>query len=169
MKKKLLAIIVVAVITCGMFLGCEKNNSNNTTSQTANNTSETNNNNTNTKKENNNDKQYATSNQQNVIQVPVTIINGTDVEFAKLYASSVNIDNWGNNLLGNGVTFSPGGAVIAKFGVDLNNLQWDFKAVDFYGNSLEFNGLDLSDCNADGITITLTYNHQTNIGKITAK
>jgi hypothetical protein len=210
MKKKLLAIIVATVMTCGMLIGCGNSSPKNTpsepvkTTDTANNntnavkdplnlgtdntnttkgntntnTANNNNNTTNNNNNNNNNNNYNNApkntsvpynNQQKVIQVPVTIINGTDIKFAKLYASSINVDNWGNNILSNGVNFGPGNAVIATFGVDANNLRWDFKAVDYYGDSLEFNGLDLSKCNANGITITLTYNRQTHTGRITAK
>lgn len=111
----------------------------------------------------------ASNNKQQVIRVPVTIINGTDVEFSELYASGVSVQNWGKNILDDGVTFGPGEGIRATFSVDANNLQWDFKAVDNYGYYLEFNGLDLSNCDSSGITITLRYNRATQTGTIIAE
>ncbi|MDT8717891.1 hypothetical protein IAI10_14595 [Clostridium sp. 19966] len=194
MKKKLLSIMLAATIASGILIGCSKDSSNNNAAQPAK-VTETGKNSTNTVKENNNSTTNNTTNnnsnnnatantnnsnsnnskfssssantEQEVIQVPVTIINGTDVEFAKLYASGIDVDNWGNNLIGSG-TFPPGYELKVKFGVDANNLKWDFKAVDLYGDSLVFNGLDLSNCNVDGVTITLSYNRQTHISTITA-
>lgn len=149
MAKKLLAIIVAVAMTCGMFVGCE---------------------NTNTGENNTSPKLDSTvdNNNQKFIQVAVKIVNGTTVDFAELYTSGVTINNWGDNLLDNGVTFAPGDAVNVTFNIDENNLKWDFKAIDYYGNSLEFNGLDLSNCDVNGINITLTYNNQTQIGEIIA-
>lgn len=167
MGKKLLAIIAAVVISCGMLLGCKDTNSKNTTSEPNKtiNTENSNNSPQNTSTINNN---ISNNKQARIVQVPVTIINGTDVEFSALYASSINIKNWGSNIANIG-TFSPGSALNVTFNVDANNLKWDLKAVDYHGASLQFNGLDLSACNANGVTITLTYNHQTHIGRITAK
>lgn len=197
MKKKLLAIIVAAVMLCGMLAGCgnnspknnpspplpnasNQNNSSNTNGNTNNNNtnnSNANNNTTNNNAGNNNNNNNSTqqssprpNNTQNgILQVPVTIINETGATIAKLYASGANNNNWGNNLIGNGSTLPSGYSVNVIFSIDVNSLQWDFKAFDLYGNTLTFKGLDLSRCQTSGVTITLTYDAQTNIGKITAK
>lgn len=197
MKKKLLAIIVAAVMLCGMLAGCgnssaknnpspplpnasNQNNSSNTNGNTNNNNtnnSSANNNTTNNNAGNNNNNNNSTqqssprpNNTQNgILQVPVTIINETGATIAKLYASGANNNNWGNNLIGNGSTLPSGYSVNVIFSIDVNSLQWDFKAFDLYGNTLTFKGLDLSRCQTSGVTITLTYDAQTNIGKITAK
>ena len=137
MSKKLLAIIVAITIVCTMLLGCEKSSSSVNTSEPPKSTETANNN---TDKATNS---TAGNNDQQYIQVPVTIINGTDINFAKIYASGVNVDTWGSNLLDNGITFAPGDAINITFNIDSNNLKWDFKAVDYNGNYLDFNGLDL--------------------------
>lgn len=144
-------------------------NSNNNNSNNNRNSNNNNNNNSNNSQPSANNSSRSSSsqknNQQKAIQVPVTIINGTDVEFAKLYASSTTLDDWGSNLI-NGGSFPPGYEIKATFGVDANNLLWDFKAVDLYGDYLEFDGLDLSDCDVSGVTITLSYDRQTHTGRI---
>lgn len=111
----------------------------------------------------------ATNNRQQCIQVPVTIINGTDVDFAGLYASGASVKDWGDNIIDEGEIFEPGDRMRATFNVDVNNLRWDFKAVDIYGDYLVFNGLDLSQCDSSGITIKLSYNRTTGTGTITAE
>lgn len=186
MKKKLLAIMIASVMVCGILIGCGGSSSTKTNSTEPAKTTDTAKENTEKPKENTEkpkettDKAKetadaakkdtsATDNTQQVIQVPVNIMNGTDVDFAELYTSGANVEDWGDNLIGNGVTFAPGSGIHATFNVDANNLKWDFKAVDCNGDSLEFNGLDLSNCNTSGITIKLMYDRDTQTGTITAE
>ena len=171
MKKKLLAIMIAAVMACGMLIGCG-GSSTKTDAPAPAKTTYTAKENTDKPKETTDVAKKdtsATDNKQQVIQVPVTIINGTDVDFAELYTSSINVEDWGSNLIGNGVTFGPGSGIQATFNVDANNLKWDFKAADSNGDSLEFNGLDLSNCNTSGVTVKLSYDRATQTGTITAE
>lgn len=193
MKKKLLAIMIASVMACGMLIGCGGSSTKTNSTEPAK-TTDTAKPNTEKPKESaekpkeNTEKPKdaaadkaketadaakkdtsATDNKQQVVQVPVKIMNGTDVDFAELYTSGASVEEWGDNILGSGVTFGPGEGVQATFNVDANNLKWDFKAVDKNGDSLEFNGLDLSNCNASGVTIKLMYDRNTQTGTITAE
>ncbi|MDR3597766.1 hypothetical protein [Clostridium sp.] len=171
MKKKLLVIMILSIVTSGMFIGCGSNSSKSDTvapaktTEAAKEPAQT----TEPAKQTTKATETTNTNNQGIVQVPVTIENGTDVDFSELYTSGTKVDVWGDNLIGNGVTFSPGKAIEATFNVDVNNLKWDFKAVDGNGDSLEFQGLDLSNCNADGVKIKLTYDRSTQTGTITAE
>lgn len=105
-----------------------------------------------------------------VIQVPVTIINNTDVDFYELYTSGAGVDSWGDNIIPQGQALSPGTQLSQiVFTIDANNLKWDLMAKDENGDALEFYDLDLSNCSTDGITISLTYDRNTQTGTITAQ
>ena len=172
MKRKLIAMSIATIMVFGVLTGCGDSKSKTADSAAPAKTTETAKENTDKPKENTEEAKKDTSasdNKQQVIEVPVTIMNGTDVDFAELYTSGTNVEDWGDNLITGGVTFAPGGGIKATFNVDANNLKWDFKAVDKEGTSLEFNGLDLSNCNANGVTIKLTYDRNTQTGTITAE
>ena len=168
MKKKLLSVMLVSFIACGMLIGCgdsssETDKSKDTkTTEASKETSKT----TDTEKK---DTSTTDAEESGIVQVPVTIINGTDVDFSELYTSSSKIEHWGENLIGGGTTFAPGSTIECTFGVDVENLKWDFKAVDSEGDSLEFEGLDLSDCDASGVKVKLSYDRNTQTGTITAQ
>lgn len=171
MKRKLLAIFIAAIMTCGVLTGCGDSGSKAADSPAPAKTTETAKEADKPKESTEEAKKDASGadDKAKVVQVPVTIMNGTDVDFAELYTSGANVDNWGDNLITGGVTFAPGGGIKATFNVDANNLKWDFKAVDSEGTSLEFNGLDLSNCDSNGITVKLTYDRSTQTGTITAQ
>ena len=158
MKKKLLALMITSLVACGMLIGCEDNNSKSDTATT--------NKSTEAAKETTKPTEAV---KPEIVQVPVTIINGTDVDFSELYTSSSKIEHWGDNLIAEGETFAPGSTVEGTLGVDADNLQWDFNAIDGNGDSLEFEGLDLSNCNSTGVKIKLTYDRNTQTGTITAE
>lgn len=174
MKKKLLSVMLVSLIACGMLIGCgdsssETDKSKDTkTTEASKETSKTTEaaKTTDTEKK---DTSTTDAEESGIVQVPVTIINGTDVDFSELYTSSSKIEHWGENLIGGGTTFAPGSTIECTFGVDVENLKWDFKAVDSEGDSLEFEGLDLSDCDASGVKVKLSYDRNTQTGTITAQ
>lgn len=166
MKKKLLAIFIAGVMTCGALTGCGDSGSKTASSPAPAKTTEAAKDTTDEAKK---DTSATDAKKQEVIQVPVTIVNTTDIEFSELYTSGAGIDNWGESILGAGVKFGAGTAVKTAFNVDANNLKWDFKAVDSAGDSIEFQGLDLSNCNTTGVTVKLSYDRDTKTGTITAE
>lgn len=174
MKKKLLSIMMVSLITCGMLIGCGDSSSkadNSTAPKTTEAPKETAKTTESPKATDTAKKDASTTEakKSEVIQVPVTIINGTDVDFSELYTSGTKVEDWGDNIIDKGAVFAPGSTVKATFGVDVDNLKWDFKAVDGNGDSLEFEGLDLSNCDSSGVKIKLSYDRNTQTGTITAE
>lgn len=89
--------------------------------------------------------------------------NQTDFDFAELYFSLDGSDDWGEELLGSdaplavgevitlydALTYSPDGSV------------WDIKAVDAEGNSVEFDGADVTvTSNPEEVYILFTYDEE---------
>lgn len=92
----------------------------------------------------------------NIIQVPVTIVNRCeDITIQELYLSGVGLEDWGEDVLGDEV-LPCDCEITLTFNIDSDNLEWDIKAVDEEGTSVEFRELDLSDLDTSGGTITLT-------------
>ncbi len=92
---------------------------------------------------------------EEIIEVPVSVVNGTGVEIAELYVSGGSVDEWGEDLLGS-ETMPSGTYLDLVFTVDANNLEWDIMIVDTEGTSVEFMGIDISEMPADGFAIELT-------------
>ncbi|MCR5390794.1 MAG: hypothetical protein K6E77_08570 [Lachnospiraceae bacterium] len=90
-----------------------------------------------------------------VLEVPVTFENKCGVDLKELYLSGAGRDDWGDNLLGSGLKDkeSAKGTLL----IDAANVKWDIKAVDGNGDSVEFQGLDLSECSTSGVTMTLSF------------
>ncbi|WP_294373281.1 hypothetical protein [uncultured Clostridium sp.] len=166
MSKKLLSILAVGAISIGLLAGCGGSDSADKSSSSQNTTATQESNKSEEKTEAKKDTQ---SEENQVIQVPVTIVNNTDVDFYELYTSGAGTDDWGDDLLG-GQVLSPNTQLQdIAFNIDADNLKWDLLAKDEAGDALEFYGLDLSECSTDGITISLTYDRDTQTGTITAE
>ena len=91
-----------------------------------------------------------------VLEVPVTFENKCGVDLKELYLSGAGRDDWGDNLLGSGL--KDGESAKGTLLIDAENVKWDIKAVDGEGDSVEFQGLDLSECSTSGVTMTLSFN-----------
>lgn len=91
-----------------------------------------------------------------VLEVPVTFENKCGVDLKELYLSGAGRDDWGDNLLGSGL--KDGESAKGTLLIDAANVKWDIKAVDGEGDSVEFQGLDLSECSTSGVTMTLSFN-----------
>ncbi len=93
--------------------------------------------------------------QSNVLQVPVTFENKCGVDLKELYLSGAGRGVWGDNLLSSGLKDkeSAKGTLL----IDAENVKWNIKAVDGNGDSVEFQGLDLGNCDTSGITMTLSF------------
>ena len=98
----------------------------------------------------------ASSAAADVLKVPVTFENKCGVDLKELYLSGAGRDDWGDNLLSSGLKDkeSAKGTLL----IDAANVKWDIKAVDGNGDSVEFQGLDLSNCDVSGVTMTLSFN-----------
>ena len=98
----------------------------------------------------------ASSAAASVLEVPVVFENKCGVDLKELYLSGAGRDDWGDNLLASGL--KDGESAKGTLLIDANNIRWDIKAVDGNGDSVEFQGLDLSNCDASGVTMTLSFN-----------
>ncbi|MDO5516867.1 MAG: hypothetical protein Q4F66_04885 [Clostridium sp.] len=189
MSKKVMALMVSAIMLTGTLVGCGSDTSSNSSSaspasttsssssaSTTSTTSSSTTNSTASTSSSSTDKTQTPAPTANnadtpqVIQVPVTIVNNTDVDFYELYTSGAGVDNWGDSIIPQGQVLSPGTQLSQiAFNIDANNLKWDLMAKDENGDALEFYDLDLSNCSTDGITISLTYDRDTQTGTITAQ
>ena len=171
MSKKLLSMLAIAAISIGVLAGCGGSDSGEKAAPAEKTTSteNTDNSTADAKEESSENTEEDTQDGGNVIQVPVTIVNNTDVEIHELYTSGAGVDEWGDDILG-GQVLAPGTQVEdLVFNIDADNVKWDLLAKDEVGDSLEFYGLDLSECSTDGITVSLTYDRDTQTGTITAE
>lgn len=90
-----------------------------------------------------------------VLEVPVVFENKCGVDLKELYLSGAGRDEWGSNTLGSDL--KDGESAKGTLLIDAENVKWDIKAVDGNGDSVEFEGLDLSECNTSGVTMTLSF------------
>ena len=93
---------------------------------------------------------------ENILEVPVTIVNGTGVEIEALYMSGGSQEEWGDDLLGD-VTMPHGTYLELTLNVDKENLTWDLAVDDTSGNSLEWYDIDISEMPLDGFGIELLW------------
>ena len=99
----------------------------------------------------------AAGSQASVLEVPVVFENKCGVDLKELYLSGAGRDEWGSDTLG-GQGLKDGESAKGTLLIDANNIKWDIKAVDGNGDSVEFEGLDLSNCDSSGVTMTLAFN-----------
>ncbi|MBR5338331.1 MAG: hypothetical protein IK152_10135 [Lachnospiraceae bacterium] len=98
----------------------------------------------------------AAGSQASVIEVPVVFENKCGVDLKELYLSGAGRDEWGTDALG-GQGLKSGESAKGALVIDAENVKWDIKAVDGNGDSVEFQGLDLSECSTSGVTMTLAF------------
>lgn len=72
--------------------------------------------------------------------------NEAGFDFAELYFSSSASDNWGEDILGEDAPLAVGEVITFNeaFTYSADNTVWDIMAVDSEGNSVEFNGADMT-------------------------
>ena len=75
--------------------------------------------------------------EEDYIQIPVTVVNGTGVDIAALRLSGASLDEWGDDLL-DGEIMTHGTYAELLLNVDEDNLAWDMQVEDTDGNSLEW-------------------------------
>ncbi len=90
------------------------------------------------------------------VTLPVTVVNNTGEDIYELYASTVDVDNWEEDILGDQI-LPAGQSFIIEFTYPPDQTDWDFAMVDALGNMTEFYGLDFSECSEEGATLTLKY------------
>ena len=88
--------------------------------------------------------------------LPVTVQNNTGVDIFGLYASTVDTDNWEEDILGTEV-LCDGDSIVINFSYPEDETMWDFAMKDSEDNMIEFYGLDFSKCSSDGATLVLEY------------
>ena len=72
----------------------------------------------------------------------VVVVNGTGFEIHAIALSASDSNNWGDDLLGDGL-LQPGDGLEVTLSGDSDD--WDMAAVDPEGQQLEFHGLDFTD------------------------
>jgi len=166
MKKRLLSLMLVSVLTFAL-IGCTKTkietvtdaNGNTTTTTTVeeNGQSTTTVETTETDEETVEEVAEDVTEEDNTIVATLTIDNTTGVDIAELYFSSSDSEDWGNDIC-DGDVLEDGESFVFEnaFTYSPEYVLWDIMAVDGNGDSVEFNGCDMSyasDC--ENILITL--------------
>ncbi len=91
-----------------------------------------------------------------LLNLDVTVINNTGIDIYELYASTVDVDNWEEDILGENILYA-GESFVIKFTYFPDQTKWDFAMADSTGQLIEFYGLDFEDCDPSGATLTLEY------------
>jgi ABC-type transport system substrate-binding protein len=163
MKNKLLLVVLVAGLltasaACSSSAPANANatkttNTTTTTTTTTNtaNTSAPANTNTSTASNTNATSNSGSTAQQGGAQ-DFTLVNQTGVEIDKLYIGPHNVDEWGEDILGQD-TLPSGQSVEIKFSRTEKAAMWDLKIEDKQGNSIEWENLNLLEINK----VTLFY------------
>lgn len=94
--------------------------------------------------------------EEDYIQIPVTVVNGTGVDIAALRLSGASLDEWGDDLL-DGEIMTHGTYAELLLNVDEDNLAWDMQVEDTDGNPLEWYDIDIGDIPSDGFAIELLW------------
>ena len=91
-----------------------------------------------------------------LLELPVVISNETGVDIYGLYATSANLENWGDDILG-GNYLPAGESIESTFYIGEGDVQWDMKMVDSEGTEISLMGLDFTNCSTEGGTIVLEF------------
>lgn len=92
---------------------------------------------------------------EEILTMPVTFVNNTDIYIYSLYSSSTDTNDWEEDLLDEEV-MAPGEYALVNFYYTSDSTVWDFAAEDSDGNKLEFYDLDFEDYDEDdGVTVYL--------------
>lgn len=86
--------------------------------------------------------------------------NETNFDFAELYFSPADSDDWGDNILGDDAPLAVGEMITYNNALTYSedSAVWDIKAVDADGNNVEFDGADmLTASDAENIDIVFEY------------
>lgn len=78
------------------------------------------------------------------LTLSVTVVNNTGVDIYGLFASTADIDNWEEDILGDNILWA-GESFIIEFTYLSNQTEWDFAMSDSAGEMIEFYGLDFSE------------------------
>lgn len=88
------------------------------------------------------------------ITLPITVVNNTGIDIYGFYASLADVDNWEEDILDDQILYA-GESFLINFSFSLDQLVWDFAIEDVYSETLEFYGMDFSECSMDGAVLTL--------------
>lgn len=102
------------------------------------------------------EKQSSEAPAEDMIELPVTIENKTGVDIHQLFATSANLEQWGEDILGEDV-LEDGASLESVFNIGADDLKWDLMMVDSEGTEIELYGLDFTECSTEGGTIVLEF------------
>ena len=94
--------------------------------------------------------------EEQILELSVTIENKTGVDIHQLYATSANLDEWGDDILGDEV-LAADEMLETTFNIGADDMKWDLKMIDSEGTEIELLGLDFSDCSTEGGNIVLEF------------
>ncbi len=100
---------------------------------------------------------------EELIELPVVIENNTGADIHQLYASSANLEEWGEDILGE-TYLADGDSVETVFYIGADDLKWDLLMADSEGNEVELYGLDFTECSLNGGTVVLEYDAEEGTG-----
>ncbi len=101
-----------------------------------------------------------------VVKVPMTIVNKTGIEIYGLYASPEGSDTWEEDILGENI-LAVDETGTGTFEMTADSLVWDFAIEDKDQNMIEFYGLDFTNNDSSGVTVTFTYDGTNATAEIT--
>ena len=103
----------------------------------------------------NDNEQEDVNDEPEVLEMPITFVNNTEIDIYCLYASTSDTDDWEEDLLGDNV-MEPGDYAEINFMYTEDETVWDVAIEDDEENVLEFYDLNLEDYDEqDGVTIYL--------------
>lgn len=99
-------------------------------------------------------KSGVSSKREEIVTMPITFVNNTDMDIYRLYASSTETDDWEEDILGD-TLLEPGDYIEVDFSYSEEETIWDFAIEDEEENLLEYYDMDFEDYGEEGITICL--------------
>ena len=104
----------------------------------------------------------------NVLTIPITVVNNTGVDIYGLYASTIDIDDWEEDILGTEI-LEAGGIFDIDFSFGSTQTKWDFAMTDIDDNIIEFYNIDLVKYSSKGAILTLTYDDENGYAELSER
>lgn len=89
---------------------------------------------------------------EEIITLPITVVNNTGVDIWKMYASIADTDDWEEDILKDNILYD-GEEFVIDFKFRYDQLVWDFAIADSDNYRLEYYDVDFSNCNIEGATL----------------
>ncbi len=87
---------------------------------------------------------------EDMFEIPIIIKNNTGEEICEIYASKVDSESWGDDLLQND-TLKISESILVNLEMTINTLKWDFLIVNEDGENSNFYNIDFSRYDESGV------------------